>query len=470
MHFFILLGIMAALVSAEGFVQAPVPAAPQRLLLTLAGIVVVGSAACVVAGVTSFSLYRQWGSRRMVLKRFEHLQLMHTLLWLGVCAIILFGLDWAAVVRGNWRLQGAFLIDEVLIVAPVLLGQIVSWAAFYDVDRAVRRTSPVKSQRSEDALSRAGFVALHARHYFGLLLVPLLAVFAVRDLSDWTAPQAFADGTPWAMFLLVLLGVGLSFPWLLRYIWDTSPLPKGFLRDRLEAAGRSLQVSTRQILLWRTDGRIANAAVTGVIPALRYVFLSDGLLARLSDDQIVAIYKHELGHVRYRHPQLRLLALAAPLAIWQMTVWLLPNLAANLTAAVAAFSGGQWLWAIVLPIAALGLYGLTFYSWYARMMELQADLCACGVTADGHVQPTASQQQEARQFVSTLYSLTRINGQNGGGLLHPTLQRRIRFIRKAIRDPRSVTFFNARMRLIAILLVATVAAGILLPLAARIAC
>ncbi|NIN07071.1 MAG: hypothetical protein GTO76_00010, partial [Planctomycetales bacterium] len=67
---------------------------------------------------------------------------MHTLLWLTVCGIIFFGLKWPAVVCGNWGMQGAFLIDEILIVTPVLLSQIVTWAAFYDVDHAVRRTLP----------------------------------------------------------------------------------------------------------------------------------------------------------------------------------------------------------------------------------------------------------------------------------------------------------------------------------------
>ena len=463
MHLLILLAVLAALVSAEGQVQTAVPAGFQRLLLTLTGLAIVSSAAWVVSAATSYSLYRNVGARRLVLERFEKLQFAHTLLWLGVSAVILFGLEWAAVVRGNWKLDGTFLIDELLIVAPVLLGQIFSWAVFYDVDCAVRNTTPHSHVPSESTLSRGGFVALHARHYFGLVLIPLLAVFAARDLSEIAAPQSFADGPPWGAFLLVLAAVGFTYPLLLRFTWDTQPLSHGSLRQSLEDTQTEQRVKTREILVWRTNGRIVNAAVTGALPLLRYVFLSDGLLRRLSDGQIVAIFKHELGHVRCRHPQLRLLALAAPLAVWQATTILAPDLVDQMNESVHALSGGNWLLSLLIPLSALGLYGVTFFCWYARVMEFQADLNACGIYG-GRTVPSDDQQEQARVLVSALYRLTQINGESGAGLLHPSLGARITFIRHAMRSQQTAYRFEARMRLIAALLIVTVAIGFLVPL------
>ncbi len=467
MHFLILSGILAALVSAECWGATPVPAAPARCGLVLAGIGIVWIIAQIVAGITVRSLDRQHSPRQSVLKRFTLWQWLHTWLWLGISAAILWGLKWAAVVQGNWQLAGTFLIDELLILAPLLLGQLAAWSAFYEVDRAVRRTSSAAVPLASVGLSRGRFVALHARHYFGLLLVPLLAVCALCDLSAWTAARLGADGVPGGMILVALGGVGLGFPWLLRYLWDTTPLSPGTLRDRLEGAGRQLEVSIREILLWRTDGRIANAAVTGVLPALRYVLLSDALLRRLSEDQLVAMYKHELGHVRHRHPPLRLLALAAPLAVWQLAVWLLPDLAA------AATAGGGWAgsgsgWAVPgLLIASLGLAGFAFFAWYARMMELQADLAACGFTTARPSPSPGDPPEEARQLAATLSSLMQLPGQRGGGWLHPSLRDRIRFLHQASGDPRRVALFQRRMRLIAIALAVTVAAGIFLPGIAR---
>jgi len=51
-------------------------------------------------------------------------------LWLTVVGEILFWLDWAQLVRFNWHLDRAFLLDDVLILTPVLLPMVLSWAAF----------------------------------------------------------------------------------------------------------------------------------------------------------------------------------------------------------------------------------------------------------------------------------------------------------------------------------------------------
>ena len=53
------------------------------------------------------------------------------------------------------------------------------------------------------------------------------------------------------------------------------PLPAGLLRDRLEAAARSLHFRYSDILIWNTRSTIANAMVTGMIPWIRYIIVSD---------------------------------------------------------------------------------------------------------------------------------------------------------------------------------------------------
>jgi len=46
---------------------------------------------------------------------------------------------------------------------------------------------------------------------------------------------------------------------------------------------------------------MGNAAVMGFIPRFRYVLLSDLLLETMTDEQVEAIFAHELGHVMHRH-------------------------------------------------------------------------------------------------------------------------------------------------------------------------
>ena len=64
---------------------------------------------------------------------------------------------------------------------------------------------------------------------------------------------------------------------------------------------RRAGVRYSQILVWNTDHHVGNAAVMGVLPWLRYVLLSDVLLERMNDQEIEAVFAHELGHVVHRH-------------------------------------------------------------------------------------------------------------------------------------------------------------------------
>jgi STE24 endopeptidase len=95
--------------------------------------------------------------------------------------------------------------------------------------------------------------------------------------------------------------VFLFAPALLRLVLNTSPMPDSPLRRRLDALCRRAGVRYRQILVWDTHNHVGNAAVMGVMPRLRYVLLSDVLLERMSDEQIEAVFAHELGHIVHRH-------------------------------------------------------------------------------------------------------------------------------------------------------------------------
>ncbi|NIP85243.1 MAG: hypothetical protein GTO03_06670, partial [Planctomycetales bacterium] len=55
---------------------------------------------------------------------------------------------------------------------PLLL----SWAAFYEVYRAVQAGLPGEGPRARPVVSRRRYVVFHLRHYAGLLLVPVLVL------------------------------------------------------------------------------------------------------------------------------------------------------------------------------------------------------------------------------------------------------------------------------------------------------
>ena len=57
----------------------------------------------------------------------------------------------------------------------------------------------------------------------------------------------------------------------------------------------------RDILLWQTNHNMGNAAVMGLVPRMHYILLSDVLLETMTDQQIEAVFAHEIGHVKHWH-------------------------------------------------------------------------------------------------------------------------------------------------------------------------
>src|SRR5829696_9781819 len=102
----------------------------------------------------------------------------------------------------------------------------------------------------------------------------------------------------------MLLSTALVFllaPELLRRVLQTQSLPDSPLRRRLERLCERVGMRYRDILLWRTQNNMGNAAVMGILPPVRYILLSDLLLERMDDEQIEAVFAHEVGHVVHRH-------------------------------------------------------------------------------------------------------------------------------------------------------------------------
>src|SRR5699024_9049444 len=101
---------------------------------------------------------------------------------------------------------------------------------------------------------------------------------------------------------LTALGVVyIMAPELLRRVLDTRSLPAGALRTRLQNLCNRTGMRARDILHWETNSLMGNAAVMGLFPRVRYILMTDLLLETMTDEQIEAVFAHEIGHVHYRH-------------------------------------------------------------------------------------------------------------------------------------------------------------------------
>lgn len=384
---------------------------------------------CLVAGGATFAGWlgerARHGNRslawplRRLLERDE--AIVDTLL-LAVYAWFLFDLRWASVVNRDLGLSDAILVDEILILLPFLLGKLVAWWGFHRGERAGRSNLPVLVRQKSLKAKIWGQI----RHSWAIPL-PLLALFALgQDLARRWTPEWSQDGR-YQLLAVGILGIAILvvMPAMLRWFWSSEPLPRGPLRDRLIAASERLGYPIAEIYVWETGGSFASAAVTGLLPKLRYVFLTDELLRRMQPDQIEAVFAHELGHVAHRH-----IVKFAAFFLGSLGVFVLMDVGLQ-----------EWVldpsrpWAgleqtarentarLVVAIALTGYFAVVF-GMLARRFERQADLFGARVLSCGqqdcppHAPPDSFELPALdgplcptglRNFADTLKVVSRLN-------------------------------------------------------------
>jgi STE24 endopeptidase len=308
--------------------------------------------------------------------------------WLGVG---IFVLGWKNIVIGlldktplhNLPVELPGLIAGCL---PSLLAWMGLWWAQFPADRALREQNiliqlnenlPLQSPPS----FRTYFI-VNLRLQLLFTIAPALILLTVHDVLSLTLPLVFnhisflAHREEMAESLVTLpaLLVFLIFsPEILRRVLHSESLPDCALRRRLvEIAGRH-GVKFHDVLLWKTQNQMGNAAVMGFVPRFRYVLLSDLLLETMHDEHIEAIFAHEIGHVMHRHLYWLIAAMGA-------LMFALAGPGQMLADAMSAVqSRHPWLvdslqLAIMLGIA-IGLFALVF-GFVSRKFERQADVFA----------------------------------------------------------------------------------------------
>jgi len=477
MQLVLLLAALTTLFVADAAPHEPAGAALWRLAAALVGVAAVTGIAAVGARRTAVHLRVARADPADCLAVFERYRRVHLLLWGVVAASIVFGLRWAQIVRYDWGLRRTILLDEVLLLVPILLPIVLAWAAYYDVDQAMRFPSGQPATGRRPA-SRFSFVALQVRHQIALWLFPLLLLLSVQDTvrlvrPDWLAPQRIAG-----VFAAPLALVLLFFPQALRVIWRAKPLPAGPLRERLLQAARAWRFRARDILVWHTDGMVAGAALAGMLPRWRYVFLSDRLLEHLSDDEVMAVFAHEVGHVRHRHLFMRLGLIAAPIGLWEIVRVYAPislERAETVLQSAAGFAAAPLVVAMV-TMGAVALYMVLFFGFWSRRLESQADWFACQATPAAKRSArvkglgflrTADRDEAVRSqtevFAAALEKLARLNGtrRTAAGWQHASIAKRVELVRRAVNDPRFARRLSLEIHLLAASLLALfLAAGV----------
>jgi len=290
---------------------------------------------------------------------------------------LIHGLGWPEFIRSGLGLRNTVVVDELLILLPFLLTEVVGWWGLYPAARAYRLISTSNGPFH--------YLMLKTRMTFGTVL-PAVAIFwAGNDLARRIFGESVGSPTVQVgmMAVLGLIVLALS-PAFVRLSWPARPLPPGPVRDRLEALARRFNFRYTDILVWDTDGSIFNAVVTGALPWYRYVLLSDALVDDLSDDEVAAVFGHEMGHIHHRHLAFFGFFFLGSLAVMALMCHVIDGL----FGALAIGGPGQTMVEVVKAVLMLGASGLYFWTVFgalSRRFERQADVFGCRAVSCGQV-------------------------------------------------------------------------------------
>jgi Zn-dependent protease with chaperone function len=434
-------------------------------LLTWTAVAVVVILAEFIAQWTRRTLTRFPARREAALRRYFSWRFYHLLLLIGTSTATLCFLGWGALVREICTVPGddGFVVPgaELLLLAPFIAGLIFSWACFYDAERAVHNSAVPLFTRP--FWTRWNYVTFHARQNLALIAAPLVVLIVVQGLRRVFPGLMEEDGVG-VPALALLAGVFICLPWVLRLVLGLRPLPAGPLRQRLEAAAQRLRFRYSNILLWNTHSGVANAMVAGVLPWPRYVVLSDRLVGGLTDDELEAVFGHEVGHVKHSHMIYYLTFLFISLVVLVWAGELLAQLAADYWPALAGVLEPNEPWMLLPFLLSLVLYIFLVFGFLSRRCERQADVYGCRAVSCGRPDCPGHEGDTTllpggsglcptgiRTFIGALEKVANLNGisRSKPGWLqswqHSTIARRVEFLQRVLIDPSLEPRFQRRV-------------------------
>ncbi len=183
----------------------------------------------------------------------------------------------------------------------------------------------------------------------------------------------------WGLMALFSVGMGLFYSRLIVPLFNKqTPLEAGTLRDKINAFAEKVGFRVKDIYIIDGSKRStkANAYFTGFGPKKRIV-LYDTLMKELTEEEIVAVLAHEIGHDKKKHT-LQFMAvslLQAGLVLWLFSQFVdMPELSMALGGDKAYFQLGLIAF-MVLYAPVSSFLGLFMNKW-SRKNEYEADAFA----------------------------------------------------------------------------------------------
>lgn len=435
-----------------------------------------------VARRVSGPLESQPALRERLLARYErgrsHNQIAVFVVYITV---LLFG-GWGWAVTQLWRGPTAVWPGlELVILSPFVVAQLLAWSAYYDAERASHLSAHRKLamepnagawlelERSRPTVppafgSRASYVIFQLRQRLALVFLPVVLMLAQKEVQR-LFPNVWQDWqkTVYVLSIAAVLLAFVALPWIVRLMLGLKPLPICPLRCRLEASARRLRFHYSNILVWNTRNGMANAFVIGILPLARYVVFTDRLLEDFTQDEIEAVFGHEVGHVRHYHMLYYFSFLSASVLVLN---WLILEIIDSYRSQIP-FELGQLSsesLSILSLVPVLIAYIFVVFGFLSRRCERQADVFGCravscpSFSCHGHGEDDDLEQRGQglcatgiNTFIRALEKVALVNGisRDRPGFLHSwqhaSIGRRVEFLRRMLFDSAVERRFQRRL-------------------------
>ncbi|MFH0888092.1 MAG: M48 family metalloprotease [Planctomycetota bacterium] len=313
-------------------------------------------------------------------------------------------------------------ITNLLILLPFLLTLLISHIPFYRMERFMYRIQCLADNNLSETEfpTLTNYLVFQVRTYFLLAILPFLAFILFVDFINMLPVlRNLITIYPFIglfLFLLLLLGVYMLAPFVLKYIWVTEPLPEGPLRLVLQSISYRAKIKVKDFLIWKVGHRpFANALLIGLFPFNRFVMFTDTVLKKLSDEEVTAVCAHEIGHAKFNHLLILLVFSCAYMSILFSMNGLMNEIL------------GEGIWNFSFSLLLLVLFWVVLFGQLSRRFELQADWFAGEITANPD------------SFASALSKIAYLNGipfktSGMSSLTHPSIEKRINHIQNKISN------------------------------------
>lgn len=307
--------------------------------------------------------------------RYHRIQTHLSILALGMLVIYIYALNVKFYLRHIPGFEESLTMSGLAGLLLLLAHQAVIWFLSH----------PVYQRIYSSSIGRAAFIRGHLS-FSSAILIPWLLTSILSDLLQVFRVPAFMKSDAGQFILLgfvLILFIFFAPPMVVR-LWGCRTLPEGSVREELEDFCAQQRFAIGDFMLWPLfGGEMLTAGIMGILPRLRYILITKGLLALLDMEELKSVVGHEMGHVRRFHLPFYLLFFLA----YSMLTYSLNDLILLFLLKHEPFLG----WALTPDNVHLTLFSLVYsipilimlvvyfryiFGFFLRNSERQADLYA----------------------------------------------------------------------------------------------